>query len=938
MHFEPHRPAEGGTQRPDRKDGATRLLLIASLAVAVLSGFILLVLHLRWSPQVESGPMQVALLLALLAAASATALATWHLGQRQPPALVDPQNTARRLDDERRRSAVLRRVLAAVAGGNMSLGLRRLLSQVCRTIGVQAGGVALVCDKGSIGAMICTYRLPPPAGERSSALLATLRRWMEHAPTSDGSAGTLTAPCPALAEWGLSGRLLVVPLNADGHLHGAMVLVVHERFERLHPAHQLFIDDIAISMAMATKLAQQTRRLERTNVSLEEHVRDRTFEMEVLQELSQVMGRTLDYPKMLRLLVEHSHWVVSCDVAACLSITPQGGPAEITIRPLRPIESTVRREVESTMQRAADTAAPQGSGGIRTRITEPPDPSAPTVGTLASTAVIPVYSAHRHQLTGLLFVGSETPNAFPTARVRLLTKVVEQATHTVGQLRALLSSEQKRLEQVVATLPGGVLLLDKDHRARLVNPQATRCLEALGEVVDGRVIDSIGGTLLEDLLDEARTHESVEVCTRGDPTRTFGLRASPVTDGPEAGGHVVTIHELTKERRDQARLEEEGRLAAVGQLAAGIAHDFNNLLTSVIGNAEMLLLDGGLKDDSLEDVTTIRDQGRRAAQMIQQILDFSRRSNPGHRSVDLARVLRKTYDLLVRTIPEHIRLTLELEAGLFPVMANTTQLQQVLTNLAVNARDAMPDGGRIQLSLSRHGPGSEGPLPLPEMRDRGWAVVRITDTGIGMSPAVAKRIFEPFFTTKPVGKGTGLGLAQTYGIVQQHDGHIDVKTRSGEGTTFTLWLPLSRRKSSETGDEIPSLATLATGDTALVVEDDPQVLVVLRRMIGRMGYRVATASNGRDGIAVFERLRQEIRLVITDLTMPEMSGIEFYQRLRALDDHVPVVVLSGYPFGHLIDDDAMRGVGAWVTKPPTLSALTKAMNDARGPTTDISDT
>ncbi|MBU1751477.1 MAG: response regulator, partial [Chloroflexi bacterium] len=369
--------------------------------------------------------------------------------------------------------------------------------------------------------------------------------------------------------------------------------------------------------------------------------------------------------------------------------------------------------------------------------------------------------------------------------------------------------------------------------------------------------------------------------------------------------------------------------AAVGQLAAGIAHDFNNILTGIIGLAQLMQLRQELSPATRADLDRIVREGYRAAHLIRQILDFSRTSSRAPQLLDLVPLLKEMVKFLARTIPEHIRLDLEIDPGEHQVYADLTQIQQVVTNLAVNARDAMPQGGDLVVRLSRLVlPPGDHP-PCADLAPGEWVVLSIRDTGTGIPPEIMARIFEPFFTTKEVGQGSGLGLAQVYGIVKQHNGYIDVVSQVGEGTIFFIYLP-----AAPTGAVIAPAAPQepvppGQGELILLVEDDATVREVVQAGLQQLGYRVLTAANGQEARQVYEQRQDEIALVLTDLLMPIMDGLALCESLRALDPAVKVVMITGHPLG---DGEQLlvQGIAGWIQKPPDQAQLAQVLQQALG--------
>lgn len=377
-----------------------------------------------------------------------------------------------------------------------------------------------------------------------------------------------------------------------------------------------------------------------------------------------------------------------------------------------------------------------------------------------------------------------------------------------------------------------------------------------------------------------------------------------------------------RERILQEQAEQHQRLAVIGQLAAGIAHDFNNILTGIMGHAEMMLMTSALPTSVQNDGRTILQQGKRAAKLVRQILDFSRKSILQKRPLDLWPFLRESIGLLQRTIPEYIRISFASAPGTYTTSADSTQLQQVLMNLALNAKDAMVNGGELRVGLSRLTlvPGVEP--PVPSMSSGEWLVLSVADTGTGMSAEVLEHIYEPFFTTKGVGGGSGLGLSQAYGIISQHGGFIDVESSIGEGTTFSIYLPTIDAPAPSPQKTDSFSLPQGSGETILLVEDEPMVLDVLQRMLSALNYGVLAARDGQAALEVYREHREKIALVLTDVAMPRLGGVELHARLRQEAPEAKVILISGYPLG---EESLPEGVGGWIEKPPTLTQLARVI-------------
>lgn len=529
---------------------------------------------------------------------------------------------------------------------------------------------------------------------------------------------------------------------------------------------------------------------------------------------------------------------------------------------------------------------------------------------------------------------SGRPREFTPDEIALCQGIAQQAAIAIEHARLYAETQKlyqqtqqqaRQLEQVLNTMVGGIVLLDPYYRIKMANPAGQNYLSLLAESEVGQTCTHLGGRPLAELLIAPHQGSYHEVTPQGLPRPIFEVYARSIVSGPEAEGWVMVVRDVTEQRDIQKRMQQQEKLAAVGQLAAGIAHDFNNILTSVIGFAELARYAPGVPAPVSEDLGHIIQQGQRAARLVRQILDFARKNIVAKRLVNLRDLLENTVSLLERTIPESISLELTVEAGEWGYMLNAdpTQLQQALTNLAVNAADAMPRGGTLKFSLGRLTLTAAPPWPCPDLAPGDWLVLAVADTGAGMSPEVQTHLFEPFFTTKEVGQGTGLGLAQVEGIVKQHEGCIQVESQVGQGTTFTLYFPaLSSPESVVAQTKPPDKGKQRSqGKLILLVEDNPSVLEVVEAMLKDLGHQVLTATNGRRAFEIYEQHQTNIALVITDLTMPEMGGLALAEALHAKNQAVKILGMTGYPLKVKSEDLLAQGIVGWLQKPLTLKQL-----------------
>ena len=422
-------------------------------------------------------------------------------------------------------------------------------------------------------------------------------------------------------------------------------------------------------------------------------------------------------------------------------------------------------------------------------------------------------------------------------------------------------------------------------------------------------------------------HEEYRIVRPDGTVRWIKDKAFPVR-GPD--GQVSRIAGIAEDITDRRVLEEQmrqtQRMESIGQLAGGVAHDFNNLLTVIAASAEMLAMELPGGDSSLELVQEIQHASQRAASLTRQLLAFSRQEVIEPKIVDLSAVVGDTEKMLRRLIGEDVLLITNLCPARCPVRIDAGQWGQVLLNLAVNARDAMPRGGRLTIETTCVD--LDGPFQRthPTAAPGRYAKLAIADTGCGMTPEIQSRIFEPFFTTKGRGKGTGLGLAVVYGIVQQSGGLIDVTSEPGAGTVFTIYLPTVTDTPAVRGEVVPS-SDFAGTETILLVEDEDAVRRVATRVLERKGYHVLGAADGRDAVELLERHEAPVDLLLSDVVLPTMDGPSVAEAVRMRHPNVRVLYASGYM------DDAVtrRGVlaeeGAFLQKPYQPTVLLRRVRE-----------
>ena len=384
--------------------------------------------------------------------------------------------------------------------------------------------------------------------------------------------------------------------------------------------------------------------------------------------------------------------------------------------------------------------------------------------------------------------------------------------------------------------------------------------------------------------------------------------------------------------RLETQLRQAQKLEVVGRLAAGIAHDFNNLLTAIQGNAELVLASDGATPETEHDLREIYRSAERAGALTRQLLSFAHRSPVDTRPLDVNRLVKGMESLIERLIGETVELRVELSVDAGAVLVDPGQIEQVLMNLVVNARDALPDGGRITLrTRSAQVTAEEARSLTYEVRPGPFSVITVIDDGSGMDPEMRDRIFEPFFTTKPAGVGTGLGLSTVYSIVKQARGHIRVESEPGAGTRFDVYLP--RAEAEREQKAVPDQREMADAnggsETILVAEDEKAVLSLAQRTLERQGYTVLTALSGREALGLALKHPGEIHGLFCDVVMPDLSGREVAERVRDVRPEIRVLMTSGYGARQLAEDGVLDDV-AFLPKPYSPRDLTRRIRELLG--------
>ena len=501
-----------------------------------------------------------------------------------------------------------------------------------------------------------------------------------------------------------------------------------------------------------------------------------------------------------------------------------------------------------------------------------------------------------------------------------------------GVLRQLQAAEEKlrrtehRYQTLIESIPDIIYTLDLDGSLSYISPRWETILGHNESEVLGRFFIEFAPPedhpflvrVFKDVRNHKKNVENVHwhYLRKDGASRFFLGSAAPLYDEE---GRVTGMIGMARDVTDHKRLEEQllqsQKMESIGNLAGGIAHDFNNLLGGILGYATFVKRKLSTRDKIYQSIEAIERSAQRAAELTKQLLGFARRGKFQVRPIDCNALIGEIVLILQRTIDPRIAIEVDPDPRLYLIEGDEAQVQQALMNICLNARDAMPQGGTLKIA-SRN----QRMVPDQASRQRGMKegnYIRLTlaDTGTGMSPEVRDRIFEPFFTTKAKGQGTGLGLSMVYGIIQNHGGMIEMQSHAGRGSTFSVFLP-AIDSAALNGEELPPVLDIHQGQETILLVDDEEIIRGLGvDILEDRGYRVFSASEGREAIRIYRERIREIDLVILDVMMPGIGGKETYRQLRAINPQVKVLLSSGYSTNGEVGEILKQGVSGFVQKP-----------------------
>jgi PAS domain S-box-containing protein len=745
------------------------------------------------------------------------------------------------------------------------------------------------------------------------------------------------------------GALLCVPIRVGASILGTLN-VYRERGHRFDAAAitlaRSFADQAGIAIENARLYADAERRRR---------------EAEAIADLTRTISSTLDLDTVLARVAGRARELCASDVAL-IAVGGARSPAMMF------------RHWPGARFQGYDRVAIQPGKGVGGRVLETGQPfrtdnyaedpriskeylDAVQAEGVVAEIVVPIRSEER--IEGLLYVLNRSRRAFSDRDEAILLRLADHAAIAIRNARLFAREQTARAdaeataealraseEQYRALVEGSIqgVYIHVDRIVQFANAAAARIFGCASPA------ELVG----LDYLTLLAPHERARL----ESYRTRRLRGEPVPPQYEWQGVrrdgapisiesvvsvvswkgepavLVTLLDVTERhraaealRQSEEHLRQAQKMEAVGRLAGGIAHDFNNLLTVIKGRTQLLQRRVAPEDPLRHQVKLVEDAADRATALIHQLLAFSRRQILQPRMLDLNAVVADMHAMLERLIGEHIALVTVSAATLGPVKADRGQLEQVIMNLAVNARDAMPGGGRLTLRTADATLDEAAVAAQPGLRPGPFVLLSVSDTGTGMDAETRARLFEPFFTTKGPGKGTGLGLSTVYGIVQQHSGCIVVTSELGQGSTFEIYLPRAE-EAVEPEDDAAAVGASPTGaETVLLVEDETAVRDLARDILEMQGYTVLEARDGAEALRVGAERLDAIALILTDVVMPGMSGYELVQRLAPLRPGVKVLYMSGYTTDPIVHDGVLaRGV-AFLKKPFSADELARKVRE-----------
>ena len=659
---------------------------------------------------------------------------------------------------------------------------------------------------------------------------------------------------------------------------------------------------------------------------------------EVYERFGEEVGKIIPFDRIAISVINHEDHTTLMPYIAGLALPDR------PTQEARPLAGTATEEIART--RASLFLQVENQKEMREAIGRYPSLSSTLQAGFRSLISVPLIS--KDEVIGVLHLRSTQLHAYTEKDLKTAARVGIQIAGAIANaqifreyIRAEVSlrDSQDYLKNLLDSIRAGIIVIDLEtHTIVDINAFAVEMLGVPKEQVLGRICHQYicpaedGKCPITDLMEAVDSSERLLLKANGD---RIPVLKSVIPTMREGRGYLIeSFIDISERKRAEAeaisfqeQLRQSQKMEAVGKLAGGIAHDFNNLLTVIKGYNQLTLIKLSKGDPLRANLEEVQKAADRAANLTRQILAFSRRQIMESKLFDLNQLLQNLEKMLHRVIGEDIELVTFLSEGLGRVKTDPGQIEQVVMNLAVNAKDAMPNGGKLTIETANVELAANYAQTHPGVTPGRYVMLAASDTGVGMTPEVRDRVFEPFFTTKEVGKGTGLGLSTAYGIVKQSHGNIWVYSEPGHGTTFKVYLPrvdesVEELKEKESREEIPRGT-----ETILVVEDEEPVRKLAVRVLQDQGYGVLEASQGEDALLICQQHRGPIHILVTDMVMPGMSGPELAKRLESSPNGIKVLYMSGYAENAIIHHHILKDGMCFIQKPFTPDALLRKVRD-----------
>jgi PAS domain S-box-containing protein len=549
--------------------------------------------------------------------------------------------------------------------------------------------------------------------------------------------------------------------------------------------------------------------------------------------------------------------------------------------------------------------------------------------------------------TGIPLVGKEEKETWPDGTISWATTTKLPLRNSKGKIIGTfgisrnITERVRAMEQIaeqatlIDTAPDAIIVSDLQSRILFWNKGAEHVYgwsreEALGQIMVNLIFpkefrakyDEVHQAVLSEDTWKGELHH----VSKDHRNLVIESHRVLVRDAEGQPKSVLIINtDVTEKKKIEAQFMRAQRMESIGVLAGGIAHDLNNILSPILMSIDLLKLTA--KESQAKIIDTIEISTKRGAAIVKQMLFFARGVEGERTEIQLRHLLGEIDQITKDTFPKNIEVDISVAKNLWTIIGDPTQVHQALLNFCVNARDAMPHGGLLKVTVENRHLDKEDVLVNPQAKDGPYVILSVTDTGTGIEPEILEKIFDPFFTTKEVGKGTGLGLSTTMGIIKNHGGFITVYSEPGKGSTFHVYLPAKTSHEAEQHQTKTARLSCGKGETILIVDDESAILSMTSQALNTFGYKVRTAVNGAQAVAVYAEHRKEIAAVVTDMSMPVMDGLSTIHALKEINPDVKIIAASGLNDHNSMTRAAVAGVRHFLSKPCSTETLLKTLQE-----------